>query len=100
MMSSSPASEKTTECSAKLDAREVREMALFMVRVFDEEASEVAAQRARKSDQADDWRRVGAEIDRLIAEAPLDELAPHPLPLFAGLGRLPALQSLLRASPV
>ncbi len=64
-----------------IDEAEAREMALFLVRIFGDEAAEVAAERAGKSDQKGDWARVGVEIEQLLAD---DEAAAdnRPLRLF------------------
>jgi hypothetical protein len=57
---------------------EISRTALFLVRVFGRGAAEVAAERARRSDQAEDWQRVAIAVDRLLEEAPSDHLDPPP----------------------
>jgi hypothetical protein len=52
---------------SEIDDREARDMALFLVRVFGEEASSVVAERSVKSEQKADWQRVGAEVEKLLA---------------------------------
>jgi hypothetical protein len=81
-MAKSLRSENADERTGMVDDREAREMALFLVRVFGEEAPDVAAERAGKSDQAEEWRRVGVEIERLLSAAPIDELDRRPLRPF------------------
>jgi hypothetical protein len=70
-MPSCPALKQTEPASEPrpraIDDREAREMALFMVRIFGEEAAHVAAERAVKSEQGADWERVGIEIAKLLA---------------------------------
>ena len=64
-----------------IDDREARDMALFLVRVFGDEASSVVAERTEKSPQKVDWERVGGEVQKLL----LDEEARtdrRPLRLF------------------
>jgi hypothetical protein len=53
---------------------DVREAALFLVRIFGEEAREIAASRAELSDQSQEWRRVGKEVNDLL-EPPAAEVA-------------------------
>jgi hypothetical protein len=64
-----------------VDEAEARELALFLVRIFGDQAGNVAAERAGKSEQKDDWARVGTEVERLLAdeEAAADD---RPLRLF------------------
>ena len=62
--------------AAGIDDREAREMALFLMRVFGDEAAAVAADRAVKSDQAADWERVGVEIAKLMAADDLPDDGP------------------------
>ena len=57
---------------------EARELALFLVRIFGDQAGDVAAERAGKSEQKNDWARVGAEVERLLAD---DEAAADDRPL-------------------
>jgi len=45
------------------------EIALFLIRVFGEEARDIARDRARASDQPGEWGMVMAEIDRLLGDA-------------------------------
>ena len=64
-----------------IEEAEAREMALFLVRIFGDQAGEVAAERAGKSEQQADWARVGTEVERLLADeaAAADD---RPLRLF------------------
>jgi hypothetical protein len=64
-----------------IDDREARDMALFLVRVFGDEASSVVAERTERSTQKVDWERVGGEIEKLLLddEARADR---RPLRLF------------------
>jgi hypothetical protein len=55
---------------------DVREAALFLVRIFGEEAREIAASRAELSDQGQEWRRVGQEVDDLLAPRAAEASAP------------------------
>ena len=55
------------DAAEPLGFADVREAALFLVRIFGEEAREIAASRAELSDQAKEWRRVGKEVDDLLA---------------------------------
>jgi hypothetical protein len=67
--------------SREISEREASEMALFLVRIFGNDAAAVAAERSAKSDQKADWQRVGEEIEKLL----LDEAAradQRPLRLF------------------
>jgi hypothetical protein len=64
-----------------VDEREAREMALFLVRVFGDEAAEVVAERSEKSEQRQDWQRVGGEVEKLLDE-PGSRTDPRPLRLF------------------
>jgi len=59
----------------EIDDREARDMALFLVRLFGDEASSVVAERSEKSEQKADWRRVGGEVEKLLVddEARLDQ---------------------------
>ena len=65
-----------------VDEAEARELALFLVRIFGDQAGEVAAERAGKSEQKDDWARVGVEVERLLGDeaAAADD---RPLRLFS-----------------
>jgi hypothetical protein len=66
---------------AEISDREASEMALFLVRIFGDDAGTVAAERAAKSEQKADWRRVRKEVEKLL----LDEAAASdekPLRLF------------------
>jgi hypothetical protein len=81
-MSNHRQAERVTVQRDQIDDREAREMATFLVRIFGDEAPDVASERAEKSDQAQDWRRVEAEIERLLAEASTDEVERRPLRLF------------------
>ena len=81
MSSRRPALKQPTAAPAprtgNIDDHEARQMALFLMRVFGEEAAAVAADRAVKSDQAADWERVGLEIAKLMAADDLpDDDAP------------------------
>ena len=70
-----------TARSGDVDDREARDMALFLVRIFGDEAAEVAAERSEKSEQKDDWKRVGDQVEKLL----VDDSAksdPRPLRLF------------------
>jgi hypothetical protein len=49
---------------------DVDEAATFLVRIFGEEAREIAALRAEISPQKDDWRRVGAAVDDVLGSVP------------------------------
>jgi hypothetical protein len=49
---------------------DVEEIALFLVRIFGDDAREVAAHRAEHSDQAEDWKQVGQSIEALLEGAP------------------------------
>jgi hypothetical protein len=66
---------------AELSDREAREMALFLVRIFGDDASTVAAERAAKSDQRADWQRVGGEVEKLLLDA-VTRADDRPLRLF------------------
>lgn len=44
------------------------DIALFLVRIFGEEARDIARERAQESDQPGEWGRVMAEIDRLLSD--------------------------------
>lgn len=59
---------RTKPTEAAIDEQEARDMALFLVRIFGDEAAEVAADRAINSEQAADWRRVGHAVDDLLGE--------------------------------
>jgi hypothetical protein len=63
-----------------VDDGAIHKTALFLVRVFGAAASAVAAERCRKSDQAADWCRVAAVVDRLLDEAPPGDLDASPQP--------------------
>lgn len=45
-----------------------REIALFLVRIFGEEARDIVRDRACKSEQPAEWGRVMAEVDRLLSD--------------------------------
>ena len=64
-----------------IDEAEARDMALFLVRIFGDQAGDVATERAGKSEQQADWARVGVEVERLLADeaAAADD---RPLRLF------------------
>ena len=67
--------------SGEINEEEAREMALFLVRIFGDEAADVAAERSAKSDQKQEWARVGSEVEKLLQ----DEVARgdgRPLRLF------------------
>lgn len=72
-MSKTDPSTGAIQRGSAVDDREADEMALFLIRIFGEEAAEVATERAAKSDQAEEWRRVGLAIDRRLADATLDD---------------------------
>jgi hypothetical protein len=55
--------------ATRIGDSEAREMALFLVRVFGEEASEVAAERAIDSEQKQDWKRVAGEVEKLLDDS-------------------------------
>lgn len=55
--------------AGEIEDREARNMALFLVRVFGDEASAVVAERAAKSPQKLDWQRVGSEVEKLLRDA-------------------------------
>jgi hypothetical protein len=67
--------------SVEIDDREAREMAMFLVRIFGEEASDVVAERSQKSEQKEDWQRVGGEVEKLLDDDQLRD-DPRPLRLF------------------
>jgi hypothetical protein len=52
----------------QVEDHEARDMALFLVRIFGDEAASVAAERATKSTQRMDWQRVGRAIDKLLCD--------------------------------
>src|SRR5690242_5605567 len=56
-----------TESDGKGDVRcDVADVALFLVRIFGAEAREIAADRAKRSDQAEEWRRVLTAVESLL----------------------------------
>jgi hypothetical protein len=46
--------------------RETAEVAQFLVRIFGSEAREIAADRAKRSDQPEEWRRVLTAVEALL----------------------------------
>jgi hypothetical protein len=60
-----------------LGLAEVEEAALFLVRIFGEEARDIAAHRAEASEQGGDWRRVGAKVDELLQSPPPRRTLPR-----------------------
>jgi hypothetical protein len=70
-----PASPRA-DAAEPLGFGDIQEAAQFLIRIFGEEAREIAATRAELSDQAAEWRRVGKEIDALL-EPGADGNAPR-----------------------
>jgi hypothetical protein len=62
------ASDNPEEDGLSLD--DVDEAATFLVRIFGEEAREIAALRSEVSDQKGDWRRVGRAVDDMLQSVP------------------------------
>jgi hypothetical protein len=58
------------ETAGGLSFDDVGEAASFLVRIFGEEAREIAALRAEVSPQKDDWRRVGDAVDEVLQTVP------------------------------
>jgi hypothetical protein len=63
---------RPSERSGPVVDDEARRTATFLLRVFGAEASDIAAERAEKSDQAEEWRRVVLAIEELLAEATVE----------------------------
>jgi hypothetical protein len=78
MMSMSMPAPATTEA---IDDREARDMALFLVRVFGDDAAAVVAERSENSEQKADWRRVGGEVEKLLSDEVV-RMDPQPLRLI------------------
>jgi hypothetical protein len=71
----------STERIGEVDDGEIHRTALFLVRVFGAAAPEVAAERSRRSDQAEEWGRVAAAVHRLLENVPRGDLdSSFPLP--------------------
>jgi len=56
-------------------------MALFLVRVFGDDAAAVVAERSENSEQKADWRRVGGEVEKLLSDEVV-RMDPQPLRLI------------------
>jgi hypothetical protein len=70
MMPAKNDTDKGEDGSGGLSFNDVDEAATFLVRIFGEEAREIAALRAEVSAQKADWRRVGSAVDEVLGGVP------------------------------